>query len=72
LADPRFSWAAKLKLIYKFRPDEKINLATIKQSNLFDNFLLVTNSRLSVMPCPDNFVNWLQELIPKLQDIFAK
>jgi predicted RNA-binding protein with PUA-like domain len=71
LADPRFSWAAKLRLIYKFNQDERINLATIKQSNLFDNFLLVTNSRLSVMPCPDNFVLWLQEQIPKLQDIFS-
>jgi predicted RNA-binding protein with PUA-like domain len=70
VADPRFSWAAKLKLIYKFNQDERINLATIKQSNLFDNFLLVTNSRLSVMPCPDNFVNWLQEQIPKLKNIF--
>lgn len=71
LADPRFSWAAKLRLIYKFNQDERINLATIKQSNLFDNFLLVTNSRLSVMPCPDNFINWLQEQIPKLKDIFS-
>jgi predicted RNA-binding protein with PUA-like domain len=72
LADPRFSWAAKLKLIYKFNQDERINLATIKESNLFDNFLLVTNSRLSVMPCPDNFVTWIQEQIPKLKDIFTK
>ena len=71
LADTRFSWAAKLRFIHKFNQDERINLATIKQSNLFNNFLLVTNSRLSVMPCPDNFINWLQEQIPKLKDIFS-
>lgn len=71
LADTRFSWAARLKFIYKFQPSERINLATIKQTNLFQNFLLVTNSRLSVMPCPDNFVTWLQEQIPKLQEFLS-
>jgi len=71
LADTRFSWAARLKLIYKFQPSERINLATIKKTNLFQNFLLVTNSRLSVMPCPDNFVNWLQDQIPKLQELLS-
>lgn len=67
--DSRFSWAAKLKFITKFEPQERINLAQIKQTNLFKNFLLVTNSRLSVMPCPDNFVTWIQEQIPRLKNI---
>ena len=70
LVDTRYSWAAKLKFITKFENTEKINLAQIKQTNLFNNFLLVTNSRLSVMPCPDNFVNWLVKQIPRLQGIF--
>lgn len=67
--DTRFSWSAKLEFITKFEPQERINLAQIKQTNLFKNFLLVTNSRLSVMPCPDNFVTWIQEQIPRLQSI---
>lgn len=67
--DTRFSWAAKLEFITKFEPQERINLTQIKQTNLFQNFLLVTNSRLSVMPCPDNFVKWIQEQIPRLQNI---
>jgi|688.fasta_scaffold04549_10 predicted RNA-binding protein with PUA-like domain len=71
LADSRFSWASKLKFIYKFKPNERISLAKIKQSNLFDNFLLVTNSRLSVMPCPDNFVIWIKEQNPKLKDLLS-
>jgi len=70
IVDTRYSWAAKLKFITKFDKTEKINLAQIKQTNLFNNFLLVTNSRLSVMPCPDNFVNWLIKQIPRLQGIF--
>jgi predicted RNA-binding protein with PUA-like domain len=70
LADPRFSWAAKIKFIIKFEAEEKITLAQIKQTNLFHNFLLISNSRLSVMPCPDNFTNWLQEQIPRLKNIF--
>lgn len=67
--DTRFSWSAKLEFITKFEPQERINLAQIKQTNLFQNFLLVTNSRLSVMPCPDNFVTWIQEQIPRLKNI---
>lgn len=69
IADTRYSWAAKLKFITKFENTEKINLAQIKHTNLFNNFLLVTNSRLSVMPCPDDFVNWLIKQIPGLQGI---
>jgi len=63
-ADSRFSWAAKLEFVTKFTPEEQISLDTIKQSHLFDDFLLVKHSRLSVMPCPDDFVIWLQEQIP--------
>ena len=69
LDDPRFSWAARLELIQIFMPNERINLKEIKQSNLFQNFLLVTNSRLSVLPCPDNFIIWIQEKIPRLRTI---
>ena len=70
LSDSRFSWAAKIKFITKFEDNEKINLSQIKQTNLFNNFLLVTNSRLSVMPCPDNFIKWIQKKIPRLKNIF--
>lgn len=70
LADTRFSWAAKIKFITKLETKERITLAQIKQTDLFSNFLLISNSRLSVMPCPDNFIIWLQEQIPRLKSIF--
>ena len=66
LADSRFSWAAKLEFVTRFTSEEQISLDTIKQSHLFDDFLLVKHSRLSVMPCPDDFVIWLQEQIPRI------
>lgn len=69
LEDKRYSWVAKLQFIAKFEDKEKINLSQIKETNLFHNFLLVTNSRLSVMPCPNNFINWLQKKIPRLKNI---
>ena len=66
LADSRFSWAAKLEFVTQFTPEEQISLDMIKQSHLFDDFLLVKHSRLSVMPCPDNFISWIQEHIPRI------
>jgi hypothetical protein len=40
-------------------------LRTIKECGLFAEFDLVRNSRLSTMPCPPDFVEWLRIRYPK-------
>jgi predicted RNA-binding protein with PUA-like domain len=55
----QISWYAKLKLIEVYPKDKWVTLKEIKGSGLFQDFQLVKNSRLSTMPCPENFVNWL-------------
>lgn len=46
--DPRRSWAMKIKFIKKY--DNPLHLSIIKSQAEFNDFLLVRNSRLSVMP----------------------
>jgi predicted RNA-binding protein with PUA-like domain len=72
LADARFSFIADLKLLKVFKEEEFITLKQIKKSELFKDFSLVKQSRLSVMECPDNFVNWIKDIHPGLLDIKQK
>lgn len=58
-SDARTSWAAWLKFVKKY--EKTVNIAEIKASGICDDFLLVRNSRLSVMPVPDNIQKWLSE-----------
>jgi predicted RNA-binding protein with PUA-like domain len=53
------SWFANLKFVEKYPIEKRVTLKQIKDSGLFDDFLLVRNSRLSVLPCPIEFVNWI-------------
>ena len=55
------SWFARLRFVYKYPEDRVIKLKQIKETHLFDDFYLVRQGRLSVMPCPDKFVNWLHD-----------
>lgn len=55
----KISWYARLKLVKVYGKDQKITLKQIKETHLFEDFQLVKNSRLSTMPCPEKFVNWL-------------
>ena len=55
------SWAAKVRFISEFEPDKQVTLAEIKGTGMFNDFLLIRNGRLSTMPCPYNFIQWLQE-----------
>jgi len=57
------SWVVDLKFLDRLDPPT--SLKTIKDSGLFDDFSLVRNSRLSTMPCPENFVAWLRQRYPK-------
>lgn len=55
--DPR-SWLVDFKLIKRFA-EPFVTLQQIKASGLFDGFVLVRQSRLSTMPVPDQFIEWL-------------
>jgi predicted RNA-binding protein with PUA-like domain len=54
------SWVADLELIESFPVEKQITLKTIKSTNLFNDFALVRQSRLSVMECTKFFVAWLK------------
>ncbi len=61
--DRNISWAAKIKFIKEFAPETQISLTEIKKSDLFNDFLLVRNPRLSVIACPKNFVEWVAKKV---------
>jgi predicted RNA-binding protein with PUA-like domain len=56
-----YSWLATIEFIREFPEEQRITLKQIKQTGLFTDFYLVRQSRLSVMPCPQEFINWLVE-----------
>lgn len=55
-ADPRFSWAVELKFVKKCHGP---TLADCKANPLCKEFKLVTNSRLSTMPVPEDIATWI-------------
>ncbi len=57
--DPR-SWLVDFKLLKTFNPPF-ISLKDIKESGLFADLALVKQSRLSTMPLPEKFINWLKD-----------
>ena len=59
--DPRPSVVASLKLLRVLEPSEYISIKQMKASGLFDNWYLVKQSRLSVMPVPVQFLTWLKD-----------
>jgi predicted RNA-binding protein with PUA-like domain len=56
----KISWIADLEFILEF--DKKITLKEIKnysqKTNLFTDFTLIRQSRLSVCSCPSDFIAW--------------
>jgi len=60
LEDPKgISYFSYIQFIRKFRDDETISLKEIKATNLFSDFSLVKQSRLSVILCNQAFIRWL-------------
>lgn len=57
--EPR-SFLQTFKFIKKFK-EPYVTLAEIKQSDKFNDFRLVRQSRLSTMDCPPNFIDWLEK-----------
>jgi predicted RNA-binding protein with PUA-like domain len=54
------SWKADLELLEVFPEEKQITLKEIKNTNLFNDFALVRQSRLSVMECTKFFIAWLK------------
>ncbi len=70
--DPDNAKSAIVDFAFVSRLSEPVTLHAIKQSGLFADFALVRQSRLSTMPVPDNFVDWLKEQRPELKKLKLK
>ena len=62
--DPRNPKSAIVDLEYAGRVDPPTTLAEIKQSGKFDDWALVRQGRLSTMPAPAKFVEWMRKRHP--------
>ncbi len=63
--DPSNPKSKVVDLKFVRRLDPPTSLTDVKSSGLFTDFLLVRNSRLSTMACPENFVEWMRKRYPK-------
>lgn len=57
------SWVVDFTFLKLIEPPA--TLAEIKECGLFNDWLLVRNSRLSTMAAPDSFVEWMRARYPK-------
>jgi len=55
------SWMAHITFDAMLDKETQISLHTIKAQDQFQEFPLVKQPRLSVMPCPDTFITWMQK-----------
>jgi predicted RNA-binding protein with PUA-like domain len=63
--DPNNPKSAVVDLEFLGRIEPPVSLAEIKQSNLFDDWALVRQGRLSTMAAPESFVQWMRKKYPK-------
>lgn len=63
--DPKNAKSKVVDLKFVRRLDPPTTLTEVKSSGLFADFLLVRNSRLSTMACPEDFVEWMRKRYPK-------
>ena len=63
--DPQNPKSAVVDLEYSGRIDPPTTLAEIKQSGKFNDWALVRQGRLSTMPAPRTFVEWMRSRYPK-------
>lgn len=63
--DPKNEKSKIVDLKFVCRLEPPTTLAEVKSSGLFADFLLVRNSRLSTMSCPEKFVTWMRKRYPK-------
>lgn len=62
--DPKNAKSAVADFEYAGRLDPPTTLAEIKQSKKFDDWALVRQGRLSTMPAPAKFVEWMRARYP--------
>ncbi len=62
--DPKNPKSAVADLEFLMRLDPPTSLADVKQSGRFDDWALVRQGRLSTMPAPDKFVEWMRARYP--------
>ncbi len=65
IADPNNPKSKVVQLRFIQTLDPPVTLHEVKESGRFKDFLLVRNSRLSTMACPEDFVDWLRKRYPK-------
>lgn len=65
--DPKDAKSAVMDLEFVSRLESPATLSEIKQSGLFADWALVRQSRLSTMPVPDSFVDWMRKKNPDAQ-----
>jgi predicted RNA-binding protein with PUA-like domain len=63
--DPKNAKSAVVDLEFACRLDPPTSLAEIKQSKQFGDWALVRQGRLSTMPAPAVFVDWMRGRYPK-------
>jgi len=59
--DPKDPKLAVVDIRFLRRIDPPVTLRAIKESGLFNDWALVRQSRLSTMPAPENFVEWMRQ-----------
>jgi predicted RNA-binding protein with PUA-like domain len=62
--DPKNPRSAVVDLEYLGRIEPPATLAEIKESKKFDDWALVRQGRLSTMPAPEKFVEWMRKRYP--------
>ncbi|MBI3694766.1 MAG: EVE domain-containing protein [Acidobacteria bacterium] len=63
--DPNNPKLAVVDFAFVGRLDRPVTLTEIKASHQFDDWALVRQSRLSTMPSPEAFVQWMRKKCPK-------
>ena len=65
--DPKNPKSAVVDLEFSGSLDPPTTLADIKASQKFNEWALVRQGRLSTMPAPETFVDWMRARYPKLK-----
>lgn len=65
--DPNNPKSAFVRMKFLLELPFPTTLKEVKAQPQFAEFLLVRNSRLSTMPVPDNFIDWLRGRYPKVK-----
>lgn len=63
--DPKNAKSAGADFEFLTHLEPPTTLAEIKQSGLFNDWALVRQGRLSTMPAPDSFVDWMRKRYPR-------